>query len=342
MPELNIDVLGNFIESVGLGAEEASSSFQRTFDSSVKMAAGSGGVYNVESFASKLGGSGLALLFIVGGRGITILIPDSTGLVPSWCSAPDATGKSKLSTFAQEWGMNLLPEAFFPEDYKAEKVHDMARALVRGGIELSAAYLDLKLTKSDGGVVTIYIIWALDSPSDFFKEDSSGVEADMGAPLGLPKFDSSEPPLLGAGAPTFGSFGDSDFTNVEGKRRAIDDLPGYSRSLLKVKVPVAAVLATARKPIKSILELGVGSVIQFDKSCDELLEVEVGQKVTIGSAEAVKVGDKFGFRIHTMVLPKERFRAVEIRKEGEYRTKSESPQIIGKAPIKSFQLNSQN
>jgi flagellar motor switch/type III secretory pathway protein FliN len=334
MSELNIEALNSFIESVGVGSEEASSSFQRTFDVVVKIEAGSGGDYRVDTFASKLAGNGLALLFTSVGKGIVVLIPNSTGLVPTWCNNPDATGKSKLSTFAQEWGMNLVPEAFLPDDYKAAVINDMGRAVVRGGIDISAAYLELNLTKADGNIVVIYMIWALDSPSEFFKEESSSTES-VAIP-DLPKFDSHKPPLLDAGVPNFESFGGSEFSEAVGKHVAIDDLPGYSRSLLKVKVPVAAVLATARKPIKSILELGVGSVIQFDKSCDELLDVEVGQKVTIGSAEAVKVGDKFGFRIHTMVLPDERFRTVEIRKEGEYRIKNDTPQIIGKAPIKSF------
>ncbi|MDR1289919.1 MAG: FliM/FliN family flagellar motor C-terminal domain-containing protein [Planctomycetaceae bacterium] len=334
MSELNNKSVDGFIESVKAGADEAASSFQRTFDVSVKMAAGSGGVYSIESFASKMSGGGLAVLFTHEGRGIVVLIPETTGLVPSWCNDPDATGKSKLSTFAQEWGMNLVPEEFFPDDYKAAVIHNMERAMVRSGIDLSASYLDLDLSLADGRIVQIYIIWTLDSPSEFFNEspELTGAEAIPG----LPSFDSSDPPLLGAGLPNFESFDGAGFSDAVGKHRAIDDLPGYSRSLLKVKVPVAAVLAIARKPIKSILELGVGSVIQFDKSCDELLEVEVGQRVIIGSAEAVKVGDKFGFRIHTMVLPDERFRTVEIRREGEYRTKSDSPQIIGKAPIKSF------
>ncbi|MDR1479874.1 MAG: FliM/FliN family flagellar motor C-terminal domain-containing protein [Planctomycetaceae bacterium] len=334
MSELNVKSISSFVESVVAGAEEAASAFQRTFDISVGITAGSGGIYSIEAFASKISGGGLAVLFTHDGHGITVLIPSQTGLVPSWCNDPDATGKSKLSTFAQEWGMNLVPEEFFPDDYKAAMIQNMERAIVRGGIDLSAAYLDLNLTKPDGNVVQIYIIWTLDSPSEFFNETPESVNTE--AILGLPSFDSSEPPLLGAGLPNFEAFDGSGFAEEHGKRRAIDDLPGYSRSLLKVKVPVAAVLATARKPIKSILELGVGSVIQFDKSCDELLEVEVGQKVIIGSAEAVKVGDKFGFRIHTMVLPDERFRTVEIRREGEYRVKNDSPQIIGKSPVKSL------
>ncbi|MDR0391691.1 MAG: FliM/FliN family flagellar motor C-terminal domain-containing protein [Planctomycetaceae bacterium] len=331
MSKLDIEALSSFIESVTFGAEESASAFKRTFDIDIKITTGTGGNYNADLLSPKLNGKGLAVLFTVGGKGITVLIPSSTELVPNWCNNPDVTGKSKLSTFAQEWGMNLVPETFLPDDYKAAIINNMTQAIARGGIDTSAAYLDLQLTKADGKIVAIYIIWALDSPSEFFKEESGSIESDT-IP-NLPKFDSHQPPLLHAGVPTFG---DAEFSEVIAKHKAIDDLPGYSRSLLKVKVPVAAVLATARKPIKSILELGVGSIIQFDKSCDELLDVEVGQKINIGLAEAVKVGDKFGFRIHSMILPEERFRTVEIRKEGDYHIKKDSPQIIGKAPIKSF------
>ena len=90
------------------------------------------------------------------------------------------------------------------------------------------------------------------------------------------------------------------------QRRRLEDLPGYARNALKVKVPVATILARAKKPIKTVLELGVGSIIQFEKSYDEMLEIEVGQSIVIASAEAVKVGDKFGFRISTVALPEDR------------------------------------
>ena len=122
------------------------------------------------------------------------------------------------------------------------------------------------------------------------------------------------------------------------QHRRFEDLPGYARSVLKVKVPVATILARAKKPIKTVLELGVGSIIQFDKSCDEMLDIEVGQTIVIAAAEAVKVGDKFGFRVSSVTLPEERFRRVEVRREGEYNVKLDSPQIIGKAPIKSFDI----
>ncbi len=72
-------------------------------------------------------------------------------------------------------------------------------------------------------------------------------------------------------------------------------------------------LARKTQPLGKILELGPGLIIQFDKSCEEPLELEVGG-LTIAKGEAVKVGEKFGLRINTMVLPSERF--VPVRKAG--------------------------
>ena len=86
-------------------------------------------------------------------------------------------------------------------------------------------------------------------------------------------------------------------------------LPPYTRSLLHIQVPVVVTLARKRQALGRIVELGPGSIIQFEKSCEELLELSVGDR-PIASGEAVKIGDKFGLRILSITLPGERFRAV--------------------------------
>jgi flagellar motor switch protein FliN/FliY len=73
-------------------------------------------------------------------------------------------------------------------------------------------------------------------------------------------------------------------------------LPAYARGLLQIMVPVTVTLAAQRKPIQEIVELGPGSIVKFDKTCDEPLELAVGERV-IATGEVVKVGDKFGLRI---------------------------------------------
>lgn len=73
-------------------------------------------------------------------------------------------------------------------------------------------------------------------------------------------------------------------------------LPTYARGLLQIEVAVTVTLAAQRKPIQEILELGPGSIVKFEKTCDEPLELAVGDRV-IATGEVVKVGDKFGLRV---------------------------------------------
>lgn len=84
------------------------------------------------------------------------------------------------------------------------------------------------------------------------------------------------------------------------------NLPPFTCNLLRVKVPVMVTLARKRQPVKSILELVPGSIIQFNKSCEEMLDLEIsGHPAAVG--ECVKVGDKFGLRITSMIVPDEKF-----------------------------------
>jgi len=89
-------------------------------------------------------------------------------------------------------------------------------------------------------------------------------------------------------------------------------LPSFTRSLLRISVPVTVILAAKRQPISRIVEIVPGTIIQFAKSCDELLDLVAGEK-TIGLGEAVKVGDKFGIRLLSLFVPPERFKPLRPR-----------------------------
>jgi flagellar motor switch protein FliN len=80
----------------------------------------------------------------------------------------------------------------------------------------------------------------------------------------------------------------------------LDQLPAYSRGLLQILVPVRVTLASQRKSIQEIIELGPGSIVKFDKTCDEPLELCVGDR-PVAQGEVVKVGDKFGLKISGLV-----------------------------------------
>src|SRR5262245_65218658 len=86
-------------------------------------------------------------------------------------------------------------------------------------------------------------------------------------------------------------------------------LPSYARSLLRIQVPVVVTLATTRQPVSRVLDLAPGTILHFAKACDDPLTLSVGRcEVAVG--ETVKVGDKFGLRLTSMVMPSEKFESV--------------------------------
>jgi flagellar motor switch protein FliN/FliY len=75
----------------------------------------------------------------------------------------------------------------------------------------------------------------------------------------------------------------------------------FHRRLLGIRVPVTVTLAAKRLPIGDILTLEPGSIVAFDKSCREPLEVSAGgQRLAEGSC--VRTGERIALRI-TSILP---------------------------------------
>ena len=87
---------------------------------------------------------------------------------------------------------------------------------------------------------------------------------------------------------------------ISGIEAELNRLPEYSRRLLQIQVPVRVTLASQRKSIQEIIELGPGSIVKFDKTCDEPLELCIGDR-PVAQGEVVKVGDKFGLKISGLV-----------------------------------------
>jgi flagellar motor switch protein FliN/FliY len=86
-------------------------------------------------------------------------------------------------------------------------------------------------------------------------------------------------------------------------------LPAFTRSLLNVKVPISVALATKKQSVQQVVELAPGSLIQFDKSCDQMLELFVGEHA-VAEGVAVKVGEKFGLKINSLIPVSERMVSV--------------------------------
>ena len=66
--------------------------------------------------------------------------------------------------------------------------------------------------------------------------------------------------------------------------------------ILRIKVPLIVVLAQRKMPVREILNICIGSIIEFDKPSDEELELLVNNR-SIAFGHAVKVGENFGLRV---------------------------------------------
>jgi flagellar motor switch/type III secretory pathway protein FliN len=225
--------------------------------------------------------AGLVILLHVETQAALVFLPEASGIVPPWSAAPDATGQSKLSTLAQELGMLVLPDDCPADRFEWFRVPNLGDALRAAGVAEDAAMIPMPVTTTDGRRAAVRLIWPASKPEAVARAAATAAGA---AKAAATKPDSS---------PSVRQVG-------------LQELPVYSRSLLRVKVPVVVTLAQKRQPVSRIVELGPGCIIQFDKSCEEMLDLSLGGRM-IANGEAVKVGDKFGLRITSIVLPEERF-----------------------------------
>ncbi len=82
----------------------------------------------------------------------------------------------------------------------------------------------------------------------------------------------------------------------------MDDLSRRNRNLLRVKLPVTVTLARKKEKMGEVLDLRPGSIIRFDKSCEEVLSLHVEDRL-VATGEAVELGDKLGLRIERVASP---------------------------------------
>ncbi len=70
-----------------------------------------------------------------------------------------------------------------------------------------------------------------------------------------------------------------------------------ARRLLKLPVTVAVHLAERKINLSQLLTMAPGTLLTFDKSCEDLLDLYVNNRY-YARGEAVKIGEKFGLKIN--------------------------------------------
>lgn len=99
-----------------------------------------------------------------------------------------------------------------------------------------------------------------------------------------------------------------------GASRSFSSSPGDGQindinMVLDIPVQLSVELGRTKVPIKHILQLGQGSVVELDALAGEPMDVLVNGYL-IAQGEVVVVNDKFGIRLTDVVTPSERLRRV--------------------------------
>jgi len=285
MAALTPEIVGDVVAACRAGAEEIVAALTRAFDGQfIGVTVGEPTTYDAQQPPDGFDGAGLAVVLKFGDTGAVALLPETSGLLPTWYRQPDPTGKSKLSTLAQELGMLLVPESHVADESHTASLDELAAALIRAEAAAGASLvpITLKCGEKEG---QLSFLWPVAKPGELLPKPVAEQ---------VPKPELAPPPELLADEP-------------------MEDLPRlsrYTRSFLRVNVPVSVNLASQKLSVQEIMELVPGAIIKFDKSCDELLELVVCDQ-PIAAGEVVKVGDKFGLRIRNMTLPQEQFIAIK-------------------------------
>lgn len=72
--------------------------------------------------------------------------------------------------------------------------------------------------------------------------------------------------------------------------------PAELDHILRLPVQVVVRLASKHVPLATLLRMGDGAVLEFDKHIDDPLELLVNNQV-VAAGQAVEIGDRLGLRI---------------------------------------------
>jgi|GEM_PF-266213 len=302
---LSAALVPELLEFCQEGLGEAANVLGRTLETeATPFVLGEATEYDPDAIPETLAGEGMLLLAQEGDEKAFLFLSNASGVVPEWCRNPDATGESTLQALAQELSMLLIPDKFFGDTFDAVVIPDIREALTTSGFGRGYPVIPLTTTIA-GNEVAIYLLFPIPNPTEALAAGrpsaEEGLDPDSVANT------ATAPDEQGAVHKSPGS-SPEPHGPVE-VDPFIANLPAHLKSKMRVKVPVRVILATKEEEFEHITQIGPGSIIQFDKSCEEMLDlVAGGQK--IASGETVKVGEKFGLQIVEMCLPDEEFKTL--------------------------------
>ena len=313
---------------------EIAETFRTTIGSEIRLSAGEptdigegGGLADFQT-------PGMAIAMTVGEQGLVVLVPQTLPL-PAWYRQPDISQNNRLQTLAHELTLHLLPADLQSERYLAIPTENLIEVAQSAVVAPSAKMVELSVFHPDGtheaAFAKILVIVPVNAPpvpgigqaaSDNGPRASaasptppaeagdsrSGEAADV---LDLSDVPAEDAPSEEADSVTslVDESGASFVTELDGSdsHSAAASAGAALRALrvLRVPVTVSVRLAERKMSLGAVVALGPGSLVTFNKSCEDLLDLYVNNH-RYCQGEAIKIGESFGLKISKVGVTEER------------------------------------
>lgn len=242
-------------------------SLNQCFDTKQTLTIGEPADWSSDDAPSELAGPGLLVCCRVGDESLVCAIPATLPL-PEWYTEPGDSQRARLETLAMEWSMNLLPPDIECEEFTTTAHDNLLTAMTQPGPADSATMLPITVDEDKSG---LWLVWPL--PAAVTATASAEPSNEKVAETAV------EAPVAAS-------------TNTPGTPPPVDPLA----RIRDINVPVIVKLAERRIEIEELLRLCPGTIVSFDKPCEDLLELMVSNQM-YARGEAVKIGEKFGIKI---------------------------------------------
>lgn len=284
MSDFNQALAKEFIAACKEGESAIVTAFEKAFEiTNVKPTLGEPTSWTQIEEQDWLLGEGQVITWSTAAMSVAMVIPAGEDFPPDWAAMPDTEPREKrLASLPNDLSDGILPESMAGAKGELGWCVNLRFSLEAGKLAKNSVVIPISIVEP---TAKVYLIGPFENPAAIFQNPTEEELAEpTEAPAGTAKKLESE----------------------------FDRLPPYARSLLKIRLPVRVTLASTKQSVQRVQQLGPGSILQFDRSCEESLTLEVGDH-QLAEGEAVRVGEQFGLRISAITPPQERFEAVTKR-----------------------------
>ena len=273
MQGMTPELLTQLFESCGTSAETLQTSLGHYLGRDVTLEPGESLDWAAVAERPELQRPGLVLAFEVADQGMFFLIPDTVSLPETYDDEGDQAANQR-ATLAMEWSLHMFPDAISVTRTEAQAVPQLLHEVTAARPDETARAFQLLLksadTDPDGQDVSLWLV----------------------APLINPPF-----PIVNLASETEPEAFKTATHDVAKTTPQNSTTDRWLMALGKLPVDIIVELAAKKIDMGQLLELSPGSLIAFDKPCEDLLNLYVNNRLCC-RGEAVKIGEKFGLKIN--------------------------------------------